>query len=183
MGHRFTLHPFDAALNLAGLTLRPVGDIVAQLVMGRIFHMEGPEHRGLCAHVWFFIVHDHRRHGQAQHIGQQNELLRLCVGDLTGAGQELDALEPGPRVLASRSITDSVMWFALRGVMTRCFFVKWCRSKAVTGRTDKAGPPSDCHYDDLSALAVAPQCRVAKLGLNAELRAWADQLGPGVTQN
>jgi hypothetical protein len=94
LGHRFTLHPFDAALNLAGLPLRPVGDIVAQLVMGRIFHMERSEHRGLGAGVRFVVVHDHRQHGQAQDIGQQNELLSLRVGDVTGLGQELDALEP-----------------------------------------------------------------------------------------
>ena len=41
MGHRFALHPFDAALNLAGLPLRPVGDIVAQVLVECILHMVG----------------------------------------------------------------------------------------------------------------------------------------------
>jgi hypothetical protein len=41
MGHRFALHPFDAALNQAGLPLRPVGDILAQVAMGCILHMVG----------------------------------------------------------------------------------------------------------------------------------------------
>ena len=41
MGHRFALHPFDAALNQAGLPLRPVGDIVAQVLVECILHMVG----------------------------------------------------------------------------------------------------------------------------------------------
>ena len=46
MAHTFALHPFDAALNLAGLTLGPVGDSVAQVVMGCIVDKEGSVHRG-----------------------------------------------------------------------------------------------------------------------------------------
>jgi len=60
MGHSFALHTFYAALNLAGLTLGPVSNIVAQGVMRCVVDMEGPEHRGLGADVWFIVVHDHR---------------------------------------------------------------------------------------------------------------------------
>jgi len=44
MGHRFAVHPFDAASNQAGLPLRPVGDILVQVAMGRILHMVGSLH-------------------------------------------------------------------------------------------------------------------------------------------
>jgi hypothetical protein len=42
----------------------------------------------------FVVVHGHREHGQAQDIGQQNELLPLGVALVAHCGQEINAQSP-----------------------------------------------------------------------------------------
>jgi hypothetical protein len=42
----------------------------------------------------FVVVLRHYQHRQAQHVGQEDELLAFVVRDVAAAGEELDALEP-----------------------------------------------------------------------------------------
>ncbi|MCY1557300.1 hypothetical protein D9M68_941420 [compost metagenome] len=56
--------------------------------------MKGAEHRCLGAAGGFVVVHRHREHGQAQRVGQQDELLALVVALLAGGGEELNARHP-----------------------------------------------------------------------------------------
>ncbi len=56
--------------------------------------MERPQDRGRGGAGRLAGVHHHHQHRQAQHVGEQDELLALVVRDLAGGGQELDRRHP-----------------------------------------------------------------------------------------
>src|SRR6266511_5654780 len=84
----------DRSLDEAGLTGGAAREVVAQLEPWRAVHVEGPEHGGLGGPRRPAVVYPDGEHGDAEDVGQEDELLALAGGDLPGAGQEVDAAAP-----------------------------------------------------------------------------------------
>ena len=73
----------------------------------RVLHVERPEDRGFGAALGLVLVQRDRQHRQAEHVGQQDELLTLVVALLAGRRQERDGALPfafGQSVLAGEVV-------------------------------------------------------------------------------
>jgi hypothetical protein len=81
-------------LHQARLARRSLGDVVAVAKARRAVDEERAEHRGRSRVGVLSVVAADDEHRQAQHVGQQDELLALVVGDVTRPGQEVDPGEP-----------------------------------------------------------------------------------------
>ena len=63
-------------------------------ISGASLDEEGSEDGGLGGVADGFVVHRDGLHGGAEDVGEQDEFLALVVGDVSGGGEELDAVVP-----------------------------------------------------------------------------------------
>ncbi len=91
---RLSVDGRDRAGDQHRIAFHRAGDVGAAVLLRRGLDEERAEHRGLGRAFRHRMVDRVDQHGDAERVGQQDELLALVVAHVPGAGQEIDAVFP-----------------------------------------------------------------------------------------
>src|SRR4051812_17665177 len=93
-GQRLTVRTGHPPRHQAGRALVVEVDVLAELPLRGLHHVERPQHGGLRGRAAGAVVDRLHQHRDAQDVGQQDELLPHLVAHVPGAGEEVDREAP-----------------------------------------------------------------------------------------